>query len=156
LAVKVMHSALATLYNGIGRYDNAFTAAEESGQPPPSWASQTSYLTLHELVEAASRTSQPVVAARAVEQLSATTRASGTNWALGVEARCRALLYTGDSAEALYVEAIDQLDRSPVRPEAARARLLYGEWLRREKRRVDAREQLRAALEQLSAIGMDA
>jgi DNA-binding CsgD family transcriptional regulator len=153
MAVKVMQSALATLYNGLGRYDKALMAAEEAAQPPPWWAFQ---LTLHELVEAAFRSGQPAVAATALEQLTATTRPIGTSWAVGVEARSRALLSTGDAAESLYLEAIDQLDHSPVRPEAARAHLLYGEWLRRENRRVDAREQLRAAYEELSAMGMNA
>ena len=153
MAVKVMQSALATLYNGLGRYDKALIAAEEAAQPPPWWAFQ---LTLHELVEAAFRSGRPAMAANALEQLTATTRPIGTTWAAGIEARSRALLCSGDAAESLYLEAIDQLDHSPVRPEAARAHLLYGEWLRRENRRVDAREQLRAAYEELSAMGMNA
>ena len=153
MAVKVMQFALATLYNGLGRYDRALTAAQAAAQPPHWWAFQ---LTLDELVEAAFRSGQPAVAAEALEQLIATTRPVGTPWAVGVEARSRALLSTGDAAEALYLEAIDQLHRSPVRPEAARAHLLYGEWLRRENRRVDARQQLRVAYEELGVIGMDA
>jgi len=111
---------------------------------------------LHELVEAASRCGQPALAADAMDYLCETTNASGTDWAKGIEARCRALLTTGPAAEALYREAITRLDRTPVRPEAARAHLLYGEWLRRENRRVDARLHLRAAYEQLSTMGMDA
>jgi DNA-binding CsgD family transcriptional regulator len=153
MAVKVMQSALATLYNGLGRYDMAQTAAQHAAQPPSWWAFQ---LTLHELVEAAFRSGQPGIAANALEQLAATTGPIDSAWAVGVEARSRALLSTGDAAEALYVEAIEQLDRSPLRPEAARARLVYGEWLRRERRRIDARQQLRAAHDQLSAIGLDA
>ena len=85
--------------------------------------------------------------------MSESAQASGTDWALGVEARCRALLSTGVAAEALYREAIERLDRSPVRPEAGRAHLLYGEWLRRENRRVDARQELRTAHDTLSAMG---
>jgi DNA-binding CsgD family transcriptional regulator len=156
LAVNVLHSARATLYNGLGRYDAALTASQESVQFPPSWAAIGSYLTLHELVEAACRSGQPALAAEAIDQLAATTVPSGTAWATGVEARSRALLSTGDTAEALYIEAIDRLDRSPVRPEAARAHLLFGEWLRRENRRVDARRHLRVAHASLSTIGMDA
>ena len=76
--------------------------------------------------------------------------------ALGIEARSRALLTSGDSADLLYREAIERLGRTEVRPELARARLLYGEWLRREGRRVDAREQLRTAYDLFTAIGMEA
>jgi DNA-binding CsgD family transcriptional regulator len=107
------------------------------------------------LVEAAVRTHKSADAAKALEQLSERTRASGTDWALGVEARCRALLSTGGAAESFYLEAIERLDRTPNRPEAARAHLLFGEWLRRENRRVEARQHLRAAFEALSAMGMD-
>jgi DNA-binding CsgD family transcriptional regulator len=153
MAVKHMQYARATLYNGLGRYDSALIAAEEAAQPPSWWASQ---LMLHELVEAAWRSGQPAVAADALEQLAMATGPIGTAWAAGVEARSRALLSTGDDAEALYLEAIDQLEGSPARPEAARAHLLFGEWLRRENRRVDARQHLRVAHELLSAMGMDA
>jgi ATP/maltotriose-dependent transcriptional regulator MalT len=91
-----------------------------------------------------------------MDQLALTVRPSGTDWALGIEARSRALLSTGGAAETHYVEAINHLDRSPIRPEAARAHLLYGEWLRRQNRRVDARHQLRTAFERFTAMGMDA
>src|SRR6476661_408274 len=84
------------------------------------------------------------------------TRASGTSWALGLESRCRALLTDEDSAEPLYREAVDQLGRTLVRTELARARLLYGEWLRRQGRRIDAREQLRSAHEMFTAMGAEA
>ncbi len=83
------------------------------------------------------------------------TRASGTDWALGVEARSRALLSEGDTAERLYQDAIEWLDRTRVRAELARSRLLYGEWLRREGRRLDAREQLRAAHELFTTLGAE-
>jgi DNA-binding CsgD family transcriptional regulator len=102
------------------------------------------------------RTGRTAAAARALERLSESTQASGTDWALGVEARCRALVTTGDAAEELYLEAIERLDRSPVRPEAARAHLVYGEWLRRENRRSDARPHLRAAYDALTEMGIDA
>jgi DNA-binding CsgD family transcriptional regulator len=140
----------------MGRHDDALAAAQELGQAPPSWTSLGSYLTLHELVEAACRTGQRTVAAEALHRLEATTGPSGTPWATGIEVRSRALLSTDRDAEALYLEAIDHLDGSPVRPEAARAHLLFGEWLRRQNRRVEARRHLRVAYEALSSIGMEA
>ena len=88
--------------------------------------------------------------------LSESTRASGTPWALGVEARLRALLARGEAAEALYRESIDRLGPTRLRLDLARAHLLYGEWLRRERRRVDARNELRAAHELFSDFGMEA
>jgi ATP/maltotriose-dependent transcriptional regulator MalT len=153
LAAKIALAAGATLYNGLAEYGAALIFARQANSPPPHWGS---HLTLHELVEAAARSGQAHLAAEALERLSESAHASATDWGLGVEARCRALLTSGDAAEALYLEAIERLDRSPIRPEAARAHLLYGEWLRRENRRVDARQHLRAAHEQLSAIGMEA
>jgi DNA-binding CsgD family transcriptional regulator len=153
VAVKIAQAAGATLYNGLGRYDVALGFAREANGEPLHWSSQ---LSLHELVEAAARSGQTHLAGEALDRLSESAQASGTDWALGTEARCRALLSRGDAAEASYREAIERLDRSPIRPEAARARLLYGEWLRRENRRVDARRHLRAAYERLSAIGMEA
>jgi DNA-binding CsgD family transcriptional regulator len=149
-AIKLLQFAKATLYNSLGRYEDALIAAE-SASSPPLYA--PAHLVLGELVEAAVRSHKSADAAKAFEQLSERTRASGTDWALGVEARCQALLSTGDAAESLYIEAIERLDRTPNRPEAARAHLLYGEWLRRENRRVDARQQLRTAHETLSAMG---
>jgi ATP/maltotriose-dependent transcriptional regulator MalT len=92
----------------------------------------------------------------AVDQLAEATRAGGSDWGLGVEARCRALVSQGQAADGLYQEAIERLGRTRLRPELARAHLLYGEWLRRENRRTDAREQLRNAHHLLSDIGMDA
>jgi DNA-binding CsgD family transcriptional regulator len=156
IAIGVIQSARATLYNGLGRHDDALVAARELGQAPPSWTSLATYLSLHELVEAASRTGQQTVAAKAVERLAETTRPSGTPWAIGIEARSRAMLRTGGDAEGLYLEAIEHLESSPVRPEAARAHLLFGEWLRRQNRRVEARQHFRVAYESLTSIGMDA
>jgi DNA-binding CsgD family transcriptional regulator len=153
MAVKSAISSTATLNNGLAHFDEAVEAAVAAHRPPVHWGS---YLVLHELVEAATRTGQPSLAAAACEQLSESAEASGSDWALGIQARCRALLSVGDAAEALYLEAVERLDRSPVRSEASRAHLLYGEWLRREKRRLDARHHLRTAYEQLSTIGMDA
>ena len=151
-AVKLLQSAKATLYNSLGRYEDALIAAERASSPP---LYAPAHFVLGEMVEAAVRSHKSADAARAFERLSERTRASSTDWALGVEARCQALLSTGDAAESLYLEAIERLDRTPNRPEAARAHLLFGEWLRRENRRVDARQHLRAAFEALSSMGMD-
>ena len=140
------------LYNGIGRYDSALDAAQQAGEHPEelpfAWG-------LVELIEAATRTGEAVRAADALDRLSATTRASGSEWAVGIEARSRALLSNGQPAERLYREAVHRLGRTRVRVELARAHLVYGEWLRRERRRVDAREQLRAAHEMFYQMGAE-
>jgi DNA-binding CsgD family transcriptional regulator len=109
-----------------------------------------------ELIEAAARTGQPGRAAGILRFLSEITSAAGTDWALGIQARSRALLADRDSAERLYLEAIKRLDRTRVRLELARAHLVYGEWLRREARRAEARVQLRTAHDMFDAIGMQA
>jgi len=147
------HWATAVLSNGLCRYDEALAAAEQGSEYPDelglaAWPAV-------ELIEAAARTGQPERAIGALDRLSATTSAAGTDWALGIEARSRALLSDGASAERLYREAIERLGRTRVRVELARAHLLYGEWLRRESRRVDAREQLRAAHQMLTAMGIE-
>jgi DNA-binding CsgD family transcriptional regulator len=111
---------------------------------------------LPDLVEAAGRLGDTELARDALERLAKTTQPSGTEFALGIEARCRALLSDGAAADELYREAIERLGRTRLRPELARAHLLYGEWLRRENRRVDAREQLRKAHEMLVGMGMEA
>jgi hypothetical protein len=111
---------------------------------------------LPELVEAAVRTEAADVARAAVERLIETTRPAGTDWGLGIEARSRALVSEGSDAEGLYREAVERLRRTKLRADLARSQLLYGEWLRRERRRVDARAQLRAAHDQFTAMGMDA
>jgi ATP/maltotriose-dependent transcriptional regulator MalT len=111
---------------------------------------------LPELVEAAVRAGEAELARDALERLAETTQPCRTEFALGIEARCRALLSDGAAADDLYREAIERLRRTRLRPELARAHLLYGEWLRRENRRVAAREQLRTAHEMLAAIGMEA
>ena len=111
---------------------------------------------LLELIEAAVRTGEAEPAAGALERLSEMTRAGGTDWALGVEARSRALLNEGEVAERLYREAIDRLGRTRVRAELGRTHLLFGEWLRRERRRLDAREQLRTAHEMFVGMGIEA
>jgi len=146
--------AEAVLHNGYGRYARALTAAERASSfngdlGPSSWA-------LVEMVEAAARSGMSDAAATAFTRLSAMTTVSGTDWALGIEARSRALLSDGDEAEAHYREAIARLARTRLRPDLARARLLFGEWLRRERRRGEAREQLRTALSRFEEMGMDA
>ncbi len=146
--------AAAVLYNGLGRYQLALAAAQQALEYPLELA--TSRWALPEQVEAAVRTGQPEGAALALRQLSESTRASGTDWAVGIEARTRALLSEGEVADGLYREAIDRLRRTRVRSELARAHLLYGEWLRRENRRVDARDQLRTAHKMLTSMGAEA
>jgi DNA-binding CsgD family transcriptional regulator/tetratricopeptide (TPR) repeat protein len=144
----------AILFNGLGRYERALVAAQRASDDTPrlfisSWA-------LAELVEAATRSGAPGVAVDAMERLAEDAAAAGTDWASGVAARSRALLREGAEAERLYREAVERLGHTRLRPELARAHLLYGEWLRRDRRRVDARAQLRAAHEMFGAIGMEA
>jgi DNA-binding CsgD family transcriptional regulator len=146
--------AIAVLYNGLGRFERALAAAEEALEYPRELA--TSRWALPEQIEAAIRSGKPEPAARALAQLSETTSSGGTDWALGIGARSRALLSEGEAAEALYREAIEALGRTRVRVELARGHLLYGEWLRRERRRLDAREQLRTAHALFTEFGMEA
>ncbi|MGW0580341.1 helix-turn-helix transcriptional regulator, partial [Streptomyces sp. NPDC002920] len=153
-AVTVTHWYRAVLCNGLGHYAEALTAAQEAAAHQVEFASPRWGLV--ELIEAAVRSGSPESATDALDQLAETTQASGTDWALGVEARSRALLSEGDAAEQLYREAIERLARTRVRVELARAQLLYGEWLRRENRRVDARAQLGDAHEMFSQIGAEA
>jgi DNA-binding CsgD family transcriptional regulator len=146
--------ATAVLYNGLCRFERALAAAEEALEYPRELA--TSRWALAERIEAAIRSGKPEPAARALAQLSETTSAGGTDWALGIEARSRALLTPGEAAEPLYREAIERLERTRVRVELARGHLLYGEWLRRERRRLDARDQLRRAHTLFTEFGMEA
>ena len=147
IAATTAHWAAAILYNGLGRYEDARAAAEAAiSAPLDMFAAMWS---LPELVESAARTEAADVARDAVERLTATTRPASTDWGLGVEARSRALVSEGPVAEGLYREAVERLRRTKLRADLARAQLLYGEWLRREHRRVDARAQLRAAHEHL-------
>jgi DNA-binding CsgD family transcriptional regulator/tetratricopeptide (TPR) repeat protein len=149
-AVACAHWAAAILGNGLGRYQEALVAARQAMADGP--AAPVSMRALPELVEAATRTGDAELAADALRQLGETIRGCGDDYALGLAARCRALL--GDDADACYRESIDRLGRAGLRPELARSRLLYGEWLRREGRRADAREQLRTAHEMLTATGL--
>jgi DNA-binding CsgD family transcriptional regulator len=154
LAVTVARWAAAIHYNGLGRYADAEAAAGQASRDMPEIF--VSAFALTELIEAAVRTGDTRLAAGAVDQLTDTTRPGGTDWGLGTEARSRALISQGRPAEGLYREAIDRLGRTGLRPELARAHLLYGEWLRRENRRTDAREQLRTAYDMMSVTGMEA
>jgi DNA-binding CsgD family transcriptional regulator len=152
MALSLIEGANAVLCNGLGRYDEAFAAAQRAcAQDELSLHS----LTLVELIEAAVRSNRPTFAAATLERLSERTRASGTDFGLGLEARSRALVTDGPSAEPLYQEAVERLAGGRLAPHLARAQLVYGEWLRREHRRVDAREQLRAAHDTFSRIGAE-
>jgi len=154
IAVTYAHWAAAILYNGLGRYADALAAAGQASQDTPAlfmamWA-------LPELIEGATRTGHDQLATDALARLTETTQAGQTDFGLGIEVRSRALVSNGEAAEACYREAIDRLGRTQLRPELARAHLLYGEWLRREGRRADARLQLRTAHEMLTAMGAEA
>jgi DNA-binding CsgD family transcriptional regulator len=154
IGVQYAQWVAAILFNGLGRYEQALAVAQQASDDTSelflsAWA-------LPELIEAATRSGEPRLGARALEPLTEATAAAGTDWGLGVEARSRALLSEGEAAEDSYSEAIDRLSRTRLRPELARAHLLYGEWLRRQNRRVDAREQLRTAHDMLAAMGMEA
>jgi DNA-binding CsgD family transcriptional regulator len=155
IGVTFIEWLTAVLYNGLGRYSEALAAAGPASEHPEELQSP---LWLHELVEAAVRSGELERAASAMQELSQMTRIIGTDWALGIEARSRALLRDGDGdgAEQLYRKAIEHLAKTEARVELARAHLLYGEWLRRANRRVDAREQLRASHDMLVTIGAEA
>jgi DNA-binding CsgD family transcriptional regulator len=144
----------AVLSNGLGRYAEALAVAE-----PATEEIRLPYITqliLPELIEAAVRSRRADLASEALGRLSAMTVIEGSDWAKGLEARSRALVSEGREAEQCYAEAVERLGRTPLRPELARARLLYGEWLRRENRRLDARHQLHAAYDLFTAIGAEA
>jgi len=152
-AVQYVRWARAVLLNGLGRYQEAAVAAKAASDDTPElfvsvWAAI-------ELLEAASRCGEEGLARGALERIVAAAAVAPTDWALGVAARCRALLADGEDADGLYREAIARLGRTPLRPELARAHLLYGEWLRRANHRVDARTQLRVAHELFTSIGME-
>jgi DNA-binding CsgD family transcriptional regulator len=143
-----MKYALAVLENGLGRYPAALAAARDAVEPESAISTPFA-----ELAEAAARTGELDIAASAVRRLEAATLAGGTAWGLGTLAQARALLAPDEEAEKLYREAIDHLTHCSVTPQLARARLVYGEWLRRRRRPLDAREQLRSAHNMLGSMG---
>jgi ATP/maltotriose-dependent transcriptional regulator MalT len=150
-ALSYIGWAASVLWNSLGRYEQALATAQRASEDSPavefaSWA-------LVELVEAAVRSGVPERAAGAVQRLSGIARACGTDWALGAEARSRALVSDGAAAESLYREAIGRFGRTRLRVDLARAHLVYGEWLRRERRRRDARDQLGRADEIFDSVG---
>ena len=145
--------ASAVLFNGLGRYEDALSAAEQAAEDPHELGVSTWVPT--ELIEAAVRSGDIERAAEPLRRLQEISRAAGTDWTLGVEARSRALLSEGEEAERLYREAIERLGRTRIRVALARAHLLYGEWLRRRGQRMDAREQLRTAHKLYSSMGME-
>ena len=151
--LEFMDWAEAVLYNGLGRYSEALAASrrvlDSSELVPVNWA-------LPELVEAAARTGARELAADADRLLTDRSGASGTDWALGIAARSHALVVEDERADDLYAEAIERLSRTRVAVDLARAHLLYGEWLRRQSRRVDARKELRIAHEMFTDFGMEA
>ena len=154
IAVAYAHWTAAILANGLGRYGQALAEATAAAEDTATL--YISMWALPELIEAAARTGHTLAADQALERLTDFTQAGGTDFGLGIEARCRALLSEPETAEGLYREAIERLGRTRLRPELARAHLLFGEWLRRENRRVDARAELRAAHDLLDATGMAA
>jgi DNA-binding CsgD family transcriptional regulator len=152
IGLSVLDWAAAVLFNGLGRYEDARDAAlgvAAHDLNPSMWV-------MPEVIEAAVRAGTPEVAEDARRRLGSIARASGTDWAIGIASRSEALLAEGPAAEHLHVEAIDRLEHTRNAVDLARAHLLYGEWLRRERRRTDARAQLRLAYERFSDFGMDA
>jgi ATP/maltotriose-dependent transcriptional regulator MalT len=150
--LTIIYWSSAVLNNGLGRYDMAAAAAQRACDYDDDLGSLL--WTLPELVEAAVRTGRTETAAWAYDRLDEVTGASNSDWGLGIRARSRALVSEGETAECLFRESITRLDRTSLRVDLARAHLLYGEWLRRERRRSDAREQLRTAHEMLEAMGV--
>jgi len=152
IAVDFAACVSAVLHNGLGRYDAARDAARSAFEREPVGYG---HLLVPDLAEAAARTGDAELVQAALHWLSERTRVTPTSWALGIQARVSALLSDGETAERLYRESIEHLGRTPVRAELARAHLLYGEWLRRQRRR-DARDQLRTAFAMFDAMGMAA
>ncbi|MEY2475515.1 MAG: hypothetical protein QOG87_830 [Actinomycetota bacterium] len=154
ISLSVLDWALALLYNGLGRYDEARVAALRVADYPHDLS--TSNWGMVELIEATVRAGTPELAVDICARLATMAGASGTDWALGLAARSEALVADDQRAEERYVEAIDRLGRTRMAVDLARAHLLYGEWLRRQRRRVDARHQLRTAYELFAVFGIDA
>jgi tetratricopeptide (TPR) repeat protein len=154
IAVAYARWAAAILHNGLGEYPQAVDAALRASED--TYTLHIAMWALPELVEAASRSGNMRLAVRSAERLVEYTRACGTEFGLGVQARCRALVSEKQAAESLYREAVDRLSRTQLRTDLARAHLVYGQWLRRQKRRIDARTHLRTAHDMLSTMGATA
>jgi DNA-binding CsgD family transcriptional regulator len=154
LGLQMANWAMAVLHNGLRHYAEALAAGEQA--TGPEYGPMMTPWVLIEVIEAASRSDNAELAGDALRRLTAATAIDGADLAAGLEARSRALVSEGAVAEHRYREAIERLSRTPLRPDRARAHLLYGEWLRREHRRVDARHQLRTAYDLFTAIGADA
>jgi ATP/maltotriose-dependent transcriptional regulator MalT len=152
IGITVSEYSRAVLCNALGDYEQALAAASRATEDRREMVAYN--WGLAELVEAASRTARMDIATEAVDRLAAKARASGTEWALGMEARSRALISDDSRAEGMYRSAIDHLGRTRVQSELARSHLLYAEWLRRANRRVDARSELNAAHEMFASLGM--
>ncbi len=153
IGASVVDWAEAVLYNGLARYEDACSAAlrvvDQPDLNPSTWV-------MPEMIEAAVRAGTPELAAETQRRLVERSRVSGTDWVLGLTARSEALLVEDQRAEALYMDAIERLGRTRIRTDLARAHLLYGEWLRRQRRRIDARGQLRTAHDLFADFGMEA
>ena len=154
LGVQFARWATAVLFNGLGRYEEALVPARQASDAARELF--ISHWALAELVEACVRSGNSGLAAEALERLVEAPSVSSSEWGLGIVARSRALVSEGEAAEALYLEAITRLGRTPLRPELGRTHLVYGEWLRRENRRMDARMELRTAYEMFVGFGADA
>jgi DNA-binding CsgD family transcriptional regulator len=154
IGLSVLDWAQAVLYNGLGRYDEACVAALRVAEYPHDLS--TSNWGMVELIEAAVRAGTPEVAADARSRLAEMARVTRTDWVLGIAARSEALFAEDEQAEELYVEAVERLGRTRIAVDLARAHLLYGEWLRRQRRGVDARTHLRTAHDLFSDFGMEA
>jgi DNA-binding CsgD family transcriptional regulator len=152
VAIQFARWVSAILFNGLGKYEQALIAARQASDEAPEF--HVSSWALPELIEASARTGNAAIARDALDRLAEVAAAADTDWARGIEARSRALLSDGAVAEACYLDAIDRLGRTEMRPELARAHLLYGEWLRRQNRRLDARGQLHSAHDMFTDIGM--
>jgi DNA-binding CsgD family transcriptional regulator len=154
ISLTVVAWARALLYNSIGAYEKALAMAQDAVRCPTNSAAAAWGMV--ELIEAAARLGEPEAAAETAHRFAEIADAAGTDWALGLNARSQALLSTGAIAEQLYREGLDRLGRGRMRLDLARAHLLYGAWLRRESRRLDARAQLRAAHDQFTLMGVGA
>jgi DNA-binding CsgD family transcriptional regulator len=155
IGISVLDWAQAVLYNGLGRYDEACVAALRAIEYPHDLGGPVNWGVV-ELIEAAVRAGTPELAVDARSRLADMARVSGTDWALGIAARSEALCAGDQRAEELYVEALSRLGRTRMAVDLARAHLLYGEWLRRQRRRLDARTQLRTAHDLFSDFGLEA